>query len=520
MQTCWSLRYKLSFYLVALCLGWLCCSCVAAPYEAIRSDEIPHDCDIPVEWQGWYGCKETIVTRQRSPSVAVQSRGAPQRRQLAERIYAYEAALPEDLLQRGIGPPGNTNRLLKVFNKLMTGLPVSLSFIGGSITEGGGVPFHDRAPLSFTGKVTNWVRDTYPNASVRVQNAGVGGVTSLYYAQCVDMFVPDEDVDLVFVDFTLNDRASGIMGKSPEPDTPDRRGYEMLLRKLLGYRQHPAIIALHSWSPFFNHPNFFSTAEDPIQSIVAYYGLQSVSMRNALFHPTWQRQQNYKGFQWLCDNIHPNTLGHRYYADIIVGLLQDVALQAALHPYEESEASQFAIPPPMYDNNLESTTTCLRGDLLQQRVYQAVGWNWVDEGRDGRHKYGYVTEEPDHDIIFVVNTAGCPDPSTMVTLGIGHLKSYERMGQALVSCVSGCVCNPTVFDGHNPASLASQEFWAYIAVSQSEQCVFEVASLTATKSGQNKVKVTSLLLTCMDPEDAPEIPIFKQTAATLGATVN
>ena len=119
-----------------------------------------------------------------------------------------------------------------------------------------------------------------------------------------------------------------------------------------------------------------------------------------------------------------------------------------------------------------------------------------------------------------VNTAGCPDPSTMVTLGIGHLKSYERMGQALVSCVSGCMCNPTVFDGHNPASLASQEFWAYIAVTQSEQCVFEVASLTATKSGQNKVKVTSLLLTCMDPEDAHEIPIFKQTAATVGATVN
>lgn len=86
------------------------------------------------------------------------------------------------------------------------------------------MPFHDRPPLSFTGKITNWFRDTYPNSSVRVQNAGVGGVTSTYYAQCVDMFVPDEDVDLVFVDFTLNDRASGIMGKSPEPDTPDRYG--------------------------------------------------------------------------------------------------------------------------------------------------------------------------------------------------------------------------------------------------------------------------------------------------------
>ena len=65
---------------------------------------------------------------------------------------------------------------------------------------------------------------------------------------------------------------------------------------------------------------------------------------------------------------------HRYYADIIIGLLQDVALQAALHPYEELEASQFETPPPMYNNNIESTTTCLRGDLLQQRVYQAVVW--------------------------------------------------------------------------------------------------------------------------------------------------
>ncbi len=74
MQTCWSWRCKLRRCLVALCLGWLCCFCVAAPYEAIRSDEIPHDCDIPVEWQGWYGCKETIVTRQRAPSIAVQSR--------------------------------------------------------------------------------------------------------------------------------------------------------------------------------------------------------------------------------------------------------------------------------------------------------------------------------------------------------------------------------------------------------------------------------------------------------------
>ena len=62
----------------------------------------------------------------------------------------------------------------------------------------------------------------------------------------------------------------------------------------------------------------------------------------------------------------------RYYADIIVGLLQDVALQAAIHPYVEPDALQLDVPPPMYDNNLETATKCLRGDLLQQRVYQSV----------------------------------------------------------------------------------------------------------------------------------------------------
>ena len=64
--------------------------------------------------------------------------------------------------------------------------------------------------------------ETFPNSSVIVHNAAVGGVTSTYYGQCVDMFVSDENVDLVFVDFTINDRASGDMGKSPQPDTPDR----------------------------------------------------------------------------------------------------------------------------------------------------------------------------------------------------------------------------------------------------------------------------------------------------------
>lgn len=65
-------------------------------------------------------------------------------------------------------------------------------------------------------------------------------------------------------------------------------------------------------------------------------------------------------------------LFRRYYADIIVGLLQDVALQAALHPYAEPDASDLEVPPPMFGNNLQIATKCLRGNLLQQKVRESV----------------------------------------------------------------------------------------------------------------------------------------------------
>lgn len=45
------------------------------------------------------------------------------------------------------------------------------------------------------------------------------------------------------------------------------------------------------------------------------------------------------------------------------------------------------------------------------------GWTWVDEGRDGRHKYGYVTEEADHDITFVVS----PFTSAVIAQTMHHL---------------------------------------------------------------------------------------------------
>ena len=69
--------------------------------------------------------------------------------------------------------------------------------------------------------------------------------------------------------------------------------------------------------------------------------------------------------------IHKYLCFCRYYADIIVGLLQDVALQATLHPYVEPDAIDLEVPPPMFGNNLETATRCLRGEQLQQKLQES-----------------------------------------------------------------------------------------------------------------------------------------------------
>lgn len=50
--------------------------------------------------------------------------------------------------------------------------------------------------------------------------------------------------DLVFVEFTMNDGQN-----SCEVTTDGRRGFEVLMRKLLNYPRGPAVIVLHWWSP-------------------------------------------------------------------------------------------------------------------------------------------------------------------------------------------------------------------------------------------------------------------------------
>lgn len=64
-----------------------------------------------------------------------------------------------------------------------------------------------------------------------------------------------------------------------------------------------------------------------------------------------------------------------------------------------------------------------------------------------------------------------PHPHTLqgasgnVSLVVGHLKSYEHMGQFSVACLAGCACDPRMVDG-NHVHKTSQLYMAEQAVTQ------------------------------------------------------
>lgn len=88
--------------------------------------------------------------------------------------------------------------LPNVAAKLNAGQDVSVVFIGGSITRGGG-------SSSYVQQTQDWLRETYPDATIAVYNAGISGTDSNFGAKRFDRDVLIHEPDLVLIEFAVND---------------------------------------------------------------------------------------------------------------------------------------------------------------------------------------------------------------------------------------------------------------------------------------------------------------------------
>lgn len=60
-------------------------------------------------------------------------------------------------------------------------------------------------------------------------------------------------------------------------------------------------------------------------------------------------------------------------------------------------------------------------------------WEWVNESKSQRPKWGYVAKTPGAVLKIRVNTtASTGDPKHPVLVQLGYLKSYQHMGKAII----------------------------------------------------------------------------------------
>lgn len=82
-----------------------------------------------------------------------------------------------------------------------------------------------------------------------------------------------------------------------------------------------------------------------------------------------------------------------------------------------------------------------------------------------------------------------------VLVSVVYLSSYEHMGQAKVSCLEHCECAGGEVNAHKTRHHVSlYEMFTLKKVGQHPNCTIQVEVLPDTTSGENKFKVTQVVV--------------------------
>ncbi len=267
---------------------------------------------------------QSTTTAAASNTAKTESTDAPQGEtttSAAETTAAPEATkaqkeIPEDtpyIIENGITDrmkaladyvDGNKARLAKVFKKAKAGEPITVAYLGGSITQGSTADY-----LKWYARlVTEWLQAQFPDSEITEVNAGIGATGSYIGVYRADRDVTCHNPDLVFIDFSVND--------TTENTERNIGSYDGLLRKLWFSDSAPAIVTIAM------------TMEDGTSfqqyhaDVCRAYDIPMISYREAILdvinngHIKWTDISD--------DNIHPNTVGHSVLTEIITSYLQSV----------------------------------------------------------------------------------------------------------------------------------------------------------------------------------------------------
>lgn len=244
--------------------------------------------------------------------------------------------------------------LVSFFNKCRAGGPVTVAYIGGSVTNG-----------PYRGLVTEWLRTQFPQVQITEVNAAIGGTGSPLGVFRMQTEVLQAAPDLLFVEFAINDRGS--------KDELVQATMEGIVRQAWSAPKKPDIVFV-----FVTHHDL-QCPMDRHQAVADAYGILVVNLQeviHALVDP---------GFvDWRVlapDNVHVNEWGGAIYAAGICTMLKrQMELQAEAVPPPEQ------LPPPVFSDRYQNAR------LLPVTELAPPGWQVLEPEGNFHHGRILATE--------------------------------------------------------------------------------------------------------------------------------
>ena len=236
--------------------------------------------------------------------------------------YVIENGITDRMKALSVLNEGNKARLAKALLKAKNGEPLTVAYLGGSITQGSSAG----NDLCYARLTTNWFEETFPESKITYVNAGIGATGSYIGVYRADRDVTSKAPDIVFVDFSVND--------TTEHTERNIASYDGVLRKLWLSGSSPAIVTIAMTME--NGTSFQKYHSE----ICEAYDIPMISYHDAILdvikkgHIVWDDISD--------DDIHPNVPGHAVLTEMITSYLQSVLDEA--DSIDTSSESDFSVP--------------------------------------------------------------------------------------------------------------------------------------------------------------------------------
>lgn len=233
--------------------------------------------------------------------------GTPSEPDNSETDYSKltEEEIYELMVERSLMTTGDMTRMANVLKKAENGGEITVSYIGGSITEGLTVSYTN-PELCWANLSYEWLCEKYPNAKINYVNAGLSGTPSILGNVRLERDILAHKPDICFVEFAVND---GM-------ETSYKNAYESLVRTLLAQENDIAVVLL------FTVIESGHTCQTHMSEIGNNYKLPMISEPDSLGvefaegRMTWQDYSD--------DESHPNQRGHEIVRDFVAHYYETV----------------------------------------------------------------------------------------------------------------------------------------------------------------------------------------------------